>query len=192
MGMAMLVDRQILEALDTGDIAITPTDGLARRIQPASLDVRLGDTFAVFVRNHNGMIDPKVDTTKCWRFDTIPADGYYVVHPDELVLATTLESVELADTILARVEGKSSLGRLGVLVHATAGYIDPGWAMAPITLEISTVIGVAVKLYPGMPIAQLAFERVERATTGYAGKYVGQRGPTPSQYHRNWMGSGWT
>lgn len=188
----MLIDRQILDALATGDIRVEPTEGVNAHIQPASLDVRLGNSFAVFVRNVHGMVDPKVDTSSCWRIDEIPTDGHYVIHPGELVLASTLESIQLADTILARVEGKSSLGRLGVLVHATAGYIDPGWALAPITLEISTVIGVPVILYPGMPIAQLAFQRVEQVTTGYSGKYVGQRGPTPSKYHRNWTGSAWT
>jgi dCTP deaminase len=188
----VLIDRQIRSAIASGTILVDPADGIDTRIQPASLDVRLGNTFAVFVRNHYGMVDPKVDTTNCWRTDTISRpDGFYVVHPGELVLATTLESLQLADTILARVEGKSSLGRLGVLVHATAGYIDPGWPLGTITLEISTVIGVPVKLYPGMPIAQLAFEEVEAVSASYSGKYSGQSGPTPSRYHQNWSGSRW-
>lgn len=187
----MLIDRQIRAAISTGSIIVDPADGVDSRIQPASLDVRLGDTFAVFVRNRNAMVDPKTDTTDCWRVDTIDPGEYYVVHPGELVLATTLEAIQLADTILARVEGKSSLGRLGVLVHATAGYIDPGWSLATITLEISTVIGVPVMLYPGMPIAQLAFQEVEAVSASYSGKYAGQKGPTPSRYHQNWTGSRW-
>jgi dCTP deaminase len=189
--LSVLIDRAIQAALHTGEIRVDPSDSVSTRIQPASLDVRLGNSFAVFVRNQHAMIDPKTDTTSCWRHDTIPEDGYYVVHPGELLLATTLENVGLADTILARVEGKSSLGRLGLLVHATAGYIDPGWSLAPITLEISTVVGVPIKLYPGMPIAQLAFERVEAVSSGYSGKYSGQSGPTPSRYHHNWTGTRW-
>jgi dCTP deaminase len=187
----MLVDHEIRAALASGELQIQPKTSIDTRIQPASLDVRLGDTFAAFVRNHNAMIDPKVDNTACWRTDKVGPDGFYVVHPGEQILATTLESVQLGGTLLARVEGKSSLGRLGVQVHTTAGFIDPGWSMATITLEISTTIGVPVKLWPGMPIAQLAFERVEAVTSGYSGKYVGQDGPTPSAFHHNWTGTRW-
>jgi dCTP deaminase len=187
----MLVDHEIRSALKNGDLVVEPDAGIDTRIQPASLDVRLGDSFAVFVRHRNGMVDPKVDTSRAWRIDTISPDQYYVIHPGELVLATTLERIQLADTILARVEGKSSLGRLGVLVHATAGYIDPGWPLASITLEISTVIGVPLKLWPGMPIAQLAFQQVSAPMQSYGGKYAGQSGPTPSRYHENWSGSRW-
>lgn len=187
----MLVDHQIREALASRELIVEPDAGIDTRIQPASLDVRLGDTFAVFVRHRNAMVDPKIDSTSAWRIDTIGPDQYYVIHPGELVLATTLERVQLPDTILARVEGKSSLGRLGVLVHATAGYIDPGWSLASVTLEISTVIGVPLKLWPGMPIAQLAFQRVQAPSQSYSGKYVGQSGPTPSRFHKNWSGTRW-
>jgi dCTP deaminase len=188
----VLVDHEIRDALASGDITVSPDDGVYSRIQPASLDVRLGGQFLTLDRNAAALIDPKFDSSSLWNGHGFASDlEEFVIHPNELVLATTLEAVGLADTVLARVEGKSSLGRLGILVHATAGYIDPGWTQAPITLEISTVVGVPVKLYPGMPIAQLAFDRVSPVATSYSGKYVGQSGPTPSQYHRNWMGSSW-
>lgn len=189
----MLIDREILAAIEAGELQVDPLDGLAQRIQPASLDVRLGNRFGCR-RNAFGIIDPKVDSTDDWDFVTIEDDdlsGCFEIGPNELVLAATLESVGLADHLLARVEGKSSLGRLGLLVHATAGFIDPGWALAPITLELS-VIGGPMKLWPGMPIAQLAFQRVEPVTSGYSGKYVGQGAPTPSRFHENWTGSRWT
>lgn len=188
----MLVDHEILSAIETGEIEVIPTDSVLAHIQPASLDVRLGTRFLSLDLREITVIDPKVDTSASWTTHERAIGDDFVVHPGELVLASTLESLSLADTITARVEGKSSLGRLGLLVHATAGYIDPGWEMAPITLEISTVIGVPVRLYAGMPIAQLAFERTSPVSSIYSGKYVGQSGPAPSQYHRNWMGSGWS
>ncbi len=188
----VLIDRQIRAALEAGDIVITPDDGIDLRIQPASLDVRLGDTFAVFRHHGHGIIDPKVDTSDSWEMTTVQGDGHFIVAPGELVLASTQEDVQLSERILARVEGKSSLGRLGLLVHATAGYIDPGWPLAQITLEISTLLTVPLRLYPGMPVAQLAFEQVEPVTSGYSGKYAHQSGPVVSRYHQNWTGSRWT
>jgi dCTP deaminase len=187
----VLIDRQILAAYECGDLLVEPGDGISARIQPASLDVRLGSTFALYRRGHD-IIDLKVDSSSRWDYVSIvDPDGYFVLTPGELVLAATLESIGLADHLVARVEGKSSLGRLGLLVHATAGFIDPGWTLAPITLEISSVIGQPMKLYPGMPIAQLAFETVEPVATGYSGKYVGQGAPTPSRFHENWTGTRW-
>jgi dCTP deaminase len=189
----VLIDRQIREALNSGELIVSPMDSIDSRIQPASLDVRLGAQFMTFDRRAAGVIDPKTDSTHCWTSHGVGEQilEEFVVHPGELVLATTHEYIELAPTLAARVEGKSSLGRLGIFVHSTAGFVDPGWPRAPITLEISTVVGVPVKLYPGMPIAQLAFERVEEGSAGYTGKYVGQSGPAASRYHRNWTGSAW-
>lgn len=186
----MLIDRQIREALSTGELTVTPSGSIDTRIQPASLDVRLGSTFAVMSR-HVDVIDPKVDSTGLLDYHEVADGDYFTVHPGELVLASTLEQIGLCDTLAARIEGKSSLGRLGILVHSTAGFIDPGWTSASITLEISTVLGIPVRLYPGMPIAQLAFEQVEAVSAGYSGKYSGQVGPTPSAFHRNWTGSAW-
>lgn len=186
----MLIDRQILAALEAADLTVTPDDGILSRIQPASLDVRLGNRFAVYRRDAR-IIDLKADSSRNWESITVEGDDCFVLNPNELILAATLEAIGLADHLVARVEGKSSLGRLGLLVHATAGFIDPGWPQAPITLEISSVIGVPMKLYPGMPVAQLAFETVEPVATGYSGKYVGQLAPTPSRFHENWTGSRW-
>jgi dCTP deaminase len=187
----LLVDREIRAAIDAGDISIVPDAGLDARIQPASLDVRLGDTFAVFDPHVLGCVDPKEDSSHAWRRITVEPDEAFVIAPQELVLASTLEAIELCDTIAARVEGKSSLGRLGLLVHATAGYVDPGWPLAQITLEISLQLAVPIKLYPGMPIAQLSFERTAEPATAYSGKYVGQSGPAVSKYFRNWTGTRW-
>jgi dCTP deaminase len=187
----MLIDRQIEQAITAGDLQIDPAEGLQSRIQPASLDVRLGNTFKVYRRDAR-IIDLKADSSANWETITVSdPEEYFVLNPNELVLASTLEAIGLADHLVARVEGKSSLGRLGLLVHATAGFIDPGWPLAPITLEMSSVIGVPMKLYPGMPVAQLAFEVVEPVATGYSGKYVGQAAPTPSRFHENWTGTRW-
>jgi dCTP deaminase len=188
----LLVDREIRAALESGEVLVMPNSGIEARIQPASLDVRLGGTFAVFDPHVLGCVDPKVDSSHAWREIDVPEGEAFVIAPQELVLASTLESIELCDTIAARVEGKSSLGRLGLLVHATAGYVDPGWPLASITLEISLQLAVPIKLYPGMSIAQLAFERTTQPATAYAGKYVGQSGPQVSKYHRNWTGTRWT
>ncbi len=187
----MLVDHEIREALANGELSVTPSDSIDLRIQPASLDVRLGSEFATFIRRRPGFIDPKSDVSGQMENHSVAPDDYLMLMPGELVLATTLEEIGLAETLAARVEGKSSLGRLGLLVHSTAGFVDPGWAKASITLEISTVAGIPTKLYPGMPIAQLAFERVSPGAAVYAGKYVGQSGPTPSAFHLNWLGSQW-
>lgn len=188
----MLIDRQIREALDTGELMINPAESIDSRIQPASLDIRLGDTFAVF--NHHmrdDVIDPKVDSSGFLDYYTVAAGDHFTVHPGDFVLATTMEEIGLADTLGARVEGKSSLGRLGLVVHSTAGFIDPGWELATITLEISTAVGIPFRLYPTMPIGQLAFTRVEAVSAGYSGSYVNQVGPTPSAIHHHWTGSAW-
>lgn len=187
----MLVDRQIAEAIASGDLRIEPDAGVQARIQPASLDVRLGREFGIYMRDRLPVIDPKVDSTSAMDWLKVEADDCFVLHPGEFVLAATLESIALADTLLARVEGKSSLGRFGLLVHCTAGFVDPGWELASITLELANVNVVPIKLWPGMPIAQLALERVAPVASGYSGKYVRQQGPTPSRYHQNWTGSAW-
>lgn len=187
----MLVDHQIRAALDAGELEIDPRDGVDLRIQPASLDVRLGPAFGVFARNGATAIDPKVDTSSIVTRMVVEPDDCLVLHPGEFVLGHTQESIGLADTLVARIEGKSSLGRLGLLVHSTAGFIDPGWPLAKITLELANVNTLPIKLWPGMPIAQLAFEHVTHPVSGYAGKYIDQPAPTASRFHRNWTGSAW-
>lgn len=168
-----------------------PDSGIDARIQPASLDVRLGSTFATFRRTDAACIDLKQDSAHLLEYVTVPDGGSFMAHPGELILATTLEAIGLSSRLLARVEGKSSLGRLGLLVHSTAGFIDPGWPLASITLELANINRLPIRLYPGQPIAQLAFERVEEVSAAYAGKYVDQVGPTPSRFHLNWSGSRW-
>ncbi len=187
----MLSDRQIIAAMQTGEIRIAPSTGVWDRIQPASLDLRLGTSFAVFDKAKVGTVDPKKDQSDGLSVQTVEPGGSFLVTPGELVLATTLERIGLAPTIAARIEGKSSLGRLGIMVHSTAGFIDPGWPLAAITLEISTVSGLPTRLYPGMPIAQLAFSRIEVPDRVYSGKYVGQEGATASRFHKNWQNGHW-
>ncbi len=187
----MLIDREIRAALDAGDLLVEPQDSIDSRIQPASLDVRLGNRFGYFLHQTRPFIDPKLDVGEQMTFVEITDGDHFMVLPGDMVLAHTLETIGLADSLAARVEGKSSLGRLGLLVHSTAGFVDPGWAPATITLEISTVVRMPIKLYPGMPIAQLAFERVSPGCAVYDGKYVGQPAPAPSRFHHNWLGSRW-
>lgn len=186
----MLIDRQILEAIEAGDLVVEPADGTLARIQPASLDVRLGHSFQVARRGFEP-IDLKADCSANWERVTVERGEKFVLGPGEFVLAATLESIGLGDNLVARVEGLSSLGRQGLLIHATAGFIDPGWPLAPITLEISNLRSVPMWLYPGMRVAQLAFSKVEAVATGYSGKYVGQAAPAPSRFHENWTGSRW-
>jgi len=178
--------RQIIE----GDLVVSPPDDVERRLQPASLDVCLGDTFAVYRRDRGSCIDPKVDSAHLLEYKTVTGNDAFVIHPGEFVLATTREYFELPNDLVARVEGKSSLGRLGLLVHSTAGFVDPLFA-GEITLELACVNSLPIRLYPGMPIAQLAFQRTRTVREGYKGKYVGQRGPTASRYYQNWDGAGW-
>jgi dCTP deaminase len=189
----VLNDRQIREALATRELRIVPDPeddpSIDDRIQPASLDVRLGMFFSTFDKARIGTIDPKKDQSDCLTRECVDIGGSFLVVPGELVLASTYERIGLGPTIAARIEGKSSLGRLGLMVHSTAGFVDPGWPLASITLEISAIGGLPVRLYPGMSIAQLAFTRIEHPDTTYEGKYVGQVGPTASKYHENWRGS---
>lgn len=187
----MLSDTSIWTALHHGSIIVEPIDDLDKRLQPASLDVRLGTQFLVPRRHRLEYIDPKVDSTGLWDTRDVEDGGYFVLHPGEFVLATTVEHVQLPSNIASRVEGKSSVGRLGVLVHSTAGFIDPGF-VGQVTLEIFSVSSLPTRLYPGMPIAQLAFFQLDaHAENPYDGKYSGQTGPQASRYHRNWNGSSW-
>jgi dCTP deaminase len=188
----MLNNKQIRQAIYDGHLQVSPDEGLDLRLQPSSLDVRLGTIFARQDHLNLAVIDTKADTTEHWRMYDVGPEGHFDVPPGEHVLATTLEKIALPNWLAARVEGKSSLGRLGLLVHQTAGFIDPGWELATITLELSCVAGRPIRIYPGMPVAQLAFEEIAPVATGYSGKYVGQIGPTPSKYHRNWTGTCWT
>lgn len=184
----ILSDISIREALGAGRIVIDPLDESC--IQPSSIDVKISNLFRVF-RNHTApVIDVKKDLTDLTELIEVPLDGVFMLHPGEFVLGSTLERVAIADDLVARVEGKSSLGRLGLLIHSTAGFIDAGFD-GHITLELSNVANLPITLYPGMKIGQVSFMNMTTPAAkpygkGASGsKYQGQRGPTPSRYFEN-------
>jgi dCTP deaminase len=187
----LLSDRDIKAEVETGQIALDPYQ--PEMIQPASIDVRLDRFFRVFENHRYPHIDPAEDQAELTRLVEPKSDDPFILHPGEFVLASTFEVITLGDAIAARLEGKSSLGRLGLLTHSTAGFIDPGFS-GHVTLELSNVATLPIKLWPGMKIGQFCFFRLSSATeqpygsTGYGSRYQGQRGPTPSRsalnFHR--------
>lgn len=186
----ILSDRSLREQLAAGRIRFDPLDDAL--IQPSSIDVRISNLFRVF-RNHTaGVIDVKQDLTGLTELVEIdPAgDEAFMLHPGEFVLGSTLESVTVPDDLVARIEGKSSLGRLGLLIHSTAGFVDPGFS-GHITLELANVASLPITLYPGMKIGQISFVQMTTPAdapygAGASGsKYQGQHGPTPSRYFEN-------
>jgi dCTP deaminase len=184
----VLSDRTIRKEIEAGNIGIDPFSPDA--IQPASLDLRLGRQFRVFRNSRIPFIDVKKEYPDLTELVEIDGDQPFVLHPGEFALAVTYERVRLPNYIVGRLEGKSSLGRLGLLVHSTAGYVDPGWDGA-LTLELSNVANLPIALYEGMKVSQLSFlmltEPAEHAygTTEAGSKYQGQEGPTPSRYYLN-------
>ena len=171
-----------------GIVVIEPLDESC--IQPSSVDLHIDRYFRVF-RNHTmGYIDVKQDMEELTELVEIKEDDVFILHPGEFVLGSTLERVALPDDLVARLEGKSSLGRLGLLIHSTAGFIDPGWD-GHVTLELSNVANLPITIYPAMKIGQISFmQMTEPATTPYGSeaigsKYKGQRGPTASRYWQN-------
>jgi dCTP deaminase len=190
----ILSDRTIREQIEAGRIVIDPFDPAL--VQPSSVDVRISHLFRVF-RNHTaGVIDVKQDQTALTELVEMPVgdegvgDDPFMLHPGEFVLGSTLERVAVPDDLVGRVEGKSSLGRLGLLIHSTAGFIDAGFD-GHITLELANVASLPITLYPGMKIGQVSFMRMTTAADAPYGhgatgsKYQGQRGPTPSRYFEN-------
>lgn len=184
----ILSDRSIREAIEARRILVEPLDEAC--LQPSSIDVKLSSLFRVF-RNHSAaVIDVKKDLTDLTELVEVPDDGVFMLHPGEFVLGSTLERIAIADDLVARVEGKSSLGRLGLLIHSTAGFIDAGFD-GHITLELSNVANLPITLYPNMKIGQVSFMTMTTAADrpygkGASGsKYQGQRGPTPSRYFEN-------
>ena len=181
----MLSNIDISAALLDGDIKLAPYS--SDYLQPSSYDVHLGSNFLVFDSHMAGMIDPAVDNTHLTRH---VRQDHFVLHPGEFVLAATAEVVGLSASIAARVEGKSSLGRLGLQTHSTAGFIDPGFR-GTITLELSNVARLPIKLYAGMKIGQLCFFKLDTPTdrpygAGVNGShYQGQMGPQPSRGYEN-------
>jgi dCTP deaminase len=184
----ILSDRSLREALAAGRIVIDPLD--ERCIQPSSIDLKVDRLFRVF-RNHTaGVIDVKQDLSDLTELVTIEPDGVFMLHPGEFVLGSTAERVRLPDDLVARIEGKSSLGRLGLVIHSTAGFIDAGFD-GHITLELSNVANLPITIYPGMKIGQVSFLQMTTAadfpygSAANGSKYQGQRGPTPSRYFEN-------
>jgi dCTP deaminase len=184
----ILSDRTIREALDAGRIIIEPLG--EQCIQPSSVDLHVDRYFRVF-RNHTmGYIDVKQDLEELTELVEIGEDDVFILHPGEFVLGSTAERVALPDDLVARLEGKSSLGRLGLLIHSTAGFVDAGWD-GHLTLELSNVANLPITLYPGMKIGQISFLQMTTpadqpyGTSALGSKYKGQRGPTPSRYFEN-------
>ncbi len=184
----LLSDRDILAQIDAGRIVLDPWD--AAMIQPSSIDIRLDKYFRVFDNHKYPVIDPAVEQPELTRLIETEGDEPFVLHPGEFVLGSTYETVTLPDNIAARVEGKSSLGRLGLLTHATAGFVDPGFS-GHVTLELANVATLPIKLYPGMKIGQFCFFQLSSPADNpygsgkYGSHYQGQRGPTASRSFQN-------
>jgi dCTP deaminase len=184
----ILSDRDIREQIESGRIQIEPFTPDA--VQPSSVDLHLDNRFRVFRNNRYPYIDVRQEQPELTELLEINGDEPFVLHPGEFVLGSTLERVALPDDLVARLEGKSSLGRLGLLIHSTAGYVDPGWD-GNLTLELSNVANLPIALYQGMKIGQISFQKLSSPVEAAYGdprigsKYRGQRDPTASLYHRD-------
>lgn len=179
----VLSDISIQQQVDCGALVLDPFE--PENIQPSSIDVRLGNVFRVFKTRGIAAVDVRDDNTELTESVTPHGDNPFILHPHEFALGHTMEVVGLPDNIAARLEGKSSLGRLGLLIHSTAGYVDPGFH-GDLTLELSNVLGLPIKLYPGMLIGQISFHWMDQPVeTRYDGKYQRQRGPNVSRFHEN-------
>lgn len=186
----LLSDKDIRGAIDEGRLGIEPF--APELIQPSSVDVRIDKYFRVFNNSKYTHIDPKRDMPDLTTEVEVPEDEPFVLHPGEFVLAATLEKFTLPNDLAGRLEGKSSLGRLGLLTHSTAGFIDPGFS-GHITLELSNVANLPITLWPGMKVGQMAMFKmsspaeVPYGTGSLGSKYQGQRGPTPSKSYLNFQ-----
>ena len=184
----LLSDRDLKAEIDKGRVNLEPYD--PKMVQPSSIDVRLDKFFRTFENHKYAHIDPAEDQPDLTRLVETPANEPFILHPGEFVLGSTYEVVSLPDDLAGRLEGKSSLGRLGLLTHSTAGFIDPGFS-GHITLELSNVANLPIKLWPGMKIGQLCLFRLSSpaehpyGSAIYGSKYQGQRGPTASKAHLN-------
>jgi len=181
----ILSDVDIRKEIESGRIVIDPFDPAA--IQPSSIDLHVDDRFRVFANSRYPYIDVKKEMPGLTEVVEVADPDPFILHPGEFVLGSTLERVAIPDDMVARLEGKSSLGRLGLLIHSTAGYVDPGWD-GFLTLELSNVANLPITIYPGMKIGQISFFRLstpaERpyGSTETRSKYQGQRGPTASRF----------
>ncbi|HEY0247927.1 MAG TPA: dCTP deaminase [Gryllotalpicola sp.] len=184
----LLSDRDIKSELDSGRISLDPYE--PAMIQPSSIDVRLDRFFRLFSNHKYPFIDPAENQPDLTRLVEVSGEEPFILHPGEFVLGSTFEQVTLPDDVAARLEGKSSLGRLGLLTHSTAGFIDPGFT-GHVTLELSNVATLPIKLWPGMKIGQLCFFRLTSpaekpyGSSDYSSRYQGQRGPTASRSYLN-------
>jgi len=184
----LLSDRDIRSEIASGRLGVAPWD--PELVQPSSVDVRLDRFFRVFNNSQYTHIDPSQQQDDLTTLVEPKGDEPFVLHPGEFVLGSTLEVVTLPDDLAGRLEGKSSLGRLGLLTHSTAGFIDPGFS-GHITLELSNVANLPITLWPGMKIGQLCLFKLTSpsehpyGSAVYGSRYQGQRGPTPSRSHLN-------
>lgn len=184
----LLSDRDILAEIAAGRVTLDPY--VPEMIQPSSIDVRLDKFFRVFDNHKYAAIDPAIEQPDLTRLVEVKNGEPFILHPGEFVLGSTYESVALPDDIAARLEGKSSLGRLGLLTHSTAGFIDPGFE-GNVTLELSNTATLPIYLWPGMKIGQLCFFRLSSpaenpyGSAKYGSRYRGQRGPTASRSFQN-------
>lgn len=184
----LLSDRDIKAEIESGRVGIDPYD--SAMVQPSSIDVRLDRFFRVFENHRYPHIDPSAEQIDLTREVSTEAGEPFVLHPGEFVLGSTYEVVSLPTDVAARLEGKSSLGRLGLLTHSTAGFIDPGFS-GHVTLELANVATLPILLWPGMKIGQVCFFRMTSeaehpyGSSVYGSRYQGQRGPTPSRSHAN-------
>ena len=187
----VLSDRDILQHISAGKIKITPAPDLQTQLGSCSIDFKLSNTFRVFEHSKYAYIDLRagIDTSDLMRRVDVPDGEAFTMQPGEFVLAATQEKLELADDVMARLEGRSSLGRLGIIVHSTAGLFDPGW-IGTATLELGNLGRMPVKLYPGMRICAFTFEQLSSpAKVPYqlkpANKYAGQNGPETSRFAKD-------
>jgi dCTP deaminase len=184
---SVLSDRTIRRLVESGSLVVDPWD--ESLVQPASVDLRLGDSFRVFHNHRVTAIDLRDPPRNLTEEVVVPPDEPFAIHPGEFVLGRTLEYVEIPDDVVARIEGKSSLGRLGLIVHATAGFVDPGFR-GTLTLEITNLTRVPIKLYAALPIAQLSFMALDAPAEHPYGSqelgshYQGQVAATESRYMR--------
>jgi dCTP deaminase len=180
----LLSDRDLRKALDDGRLGLDPFD--PAMVQPSSIDVRLDRYFRVFANHRYTHIDPAAQQDDLTELVEPKGDEPFILHPGEFVLGSTLEVISLGDDLASRLEGKSSLGRLGLLTHSTAGFIDPGFS-GHVTLELSNVANLPIKLYPGMKIGQICVIQLSSpsehpyGSSVYGSRYQDQRGPTPSR-----------
>jgi dCTP deaminase len=184
----ILSDRDIRAQIEAGRIKIEPFT--PESVQPSSVDLHLASRFRVFRNNRYPYIDVRAEQPDLTEIEEIRGDEPFILHPGEFVLGSTLERVTLPDDLVARLEGRSSLGRLGLLIHSTAGYVDPGWD-GNLTLELSNVANLPITLYHGMKIGQISFQKLSSPVEIPYGdprlgsRYLGQTDPTASRYHRD-------